>query len=305
MIDQIGALIAGALRIMIPIAFGALGCTVSERAGIVNIGLEGMMLMGAFGGVVGSFVTGSAWIGLIIAMIFGMLMAALHAVLTIRFKTGHIISGLGINLLASGLTIVLMQAIWGNQGKSPEVASLGYMKVPGFDNVPILKDIFGSISPMFLLLLAIIVLVWFVMYKTVPGLRLRSIGENPYAADSVGINVKCTQFIAVLISGALAALGGAYLSIGDIGLFSRDMVAGRGYIAMAVTIFGGWNPLGALGGSLIFGLAQSVQIRLQAFNFPVQIVQMLPYVLTILILMLIRRSRGPAASGKSFDREEG
>ncbi len=301
----IASLLASSLRIAIPIAFAALGSAFCELVGIVNIGLEGMMLAGAFAGVWGSYITGSAYLGLLFAVIAGALFALIHAVLTIRYKTDHIISGLGVNMLSLGLTTVLLQVIWGNRGKSCEVAGMGSISLPIIKDIPFLQDIIGNISPFFYLLLLAVVISWLVLYKTVFGLRVRVIGENPQAADTLGIDVYKIQFICVILSGILSAVGGAYLSIGDINLFGRDMVAGRGFIAMAATIFGGWNPLGAFGGSLLFGFAQSLQIRLQVFNIPVQFAQMLPYVITILVLAISNKNnKGPAASGKHFKRGE-
>ncbi|MDR2479662.1 MAG: ABC transporter permease [Treponema sp.] len=297
------ALFSGMVRIAIPITYGALACTICEKGGIINIGLEGMMLAGSFGGVLGSWLTGSAWIGVLFAMGFGLLFALLHAVLTIRFHTGHIISGLGVNLLASGLTTLWLVAIWKNAGKSDAVPSLGTVTIPLISKIPVLGRFLSGYSPLLYIMLLCCVLLWIILNKTVLGLRIRVVGEYPQAADSVGIKVQHIQYICVLICGALAGLGGAYLSIGDIGLFSRDMVAGRGYIAMAVTIFGGWTPFGVFGGCLLFGLAQGLQFRLQNIA-PSQLIQMLPYVLTILVLILVKnRPSGPAFSGRHFDRE--
>jgi simple sugar transport system permease protein len=299
-----GTLLASAIRISLPITYGALGCMLCERAGIATIGIEGMMLAGAFGAAYGSYLTGSALFGVFFAVLCGVIIAAIHAVLTIYFKTGHIISGFGINLLASGVTVVLMEAIWGNRGKSPAVVSVRNIQVPSLQNVPILGKIFGNISPFFILMIVVIVAAHYVLFHTVAGLRLRAIGENPRAVDSLGIKVYRTQFLWVLAGGVLAALGGAYLSIGDIGLFSRNMVSGRGYIAIAVNIFGAWTPLGIFGASMLFSLAQSIQYRLQAINIPVQLVQILPYLLTTLALVFARKARGPASVGIIFDREE-
>lgn len=304
-LDFILSLLSSCLRIAIPIAFAALGATFCERAGIVNIGLEGMMLVGAFAGVWGASLSGSPYIGLLFAMLAGALFGLIHAVLTIQFKTDHIISGLGINMLALGLTTVLLQVVWGNRGKSDEVQGLGTISIPGLRDIPILGDLIGTTSIMFYILLVCIVIGWIVLYKTVFGLRIRVIGENPQVADTLGVNVYRTQYICVILCGVLAGMGGAYLSIGEINLFGQDMVAGRGYIALAATIFGGWNPIGVYGASLVFGLAQSLQIRLQIFEIPVQFVQMLPYIVTILVLILFRkRSKGPAAVGKHFKRGE-
>ena len=174
--------------------------------------------------------------------------------------------------------------------------------IPGINQIPVLKDIIGQVSPMLILLVISIVGVWFLLYRTVFGLRARVIGENPEAAGSMGINVYRTQYICVILCGILAAMGGAYMSIGDIHLFSRDMVAGRGFIAMAVVIFGGWHPVGAYLGSLLFGLAQSMQYRLQSGSIPPQLVQMLPYVMTLVVLVFARGSkhRAPAAEGRHY-----
>jgi simple sugar transport system permease protein len=297
------ALFSGMVRISIPIAFGALASTICEKGGIVNIGLEGMMLIGSFGGVLGSYLSGSAWVGLLFAIAFGMSFALPHAVLTIRFHTGHIISGLGINLLASGLTTLWLVAIWGNAGKSDMVRSFTPVVIPRIKDIPVLGPMLSGYSPFLYMLLICCAFLWVLLNKTVLGLRINVVGEFPLAADSVGIKVPQIQYFCVLLCGALAGMGGAYLSIGDIGLFSRDMVAGRGYIAMAVTIFAGWNPIAALGGCLLFGLAQGIQFRLQNVA-PSQLIQMLPYILTILVLVLVKnRPKGPAFSGKHFTRE--
>ncbi len=305
-LDFLISVLASCLRISIPIAFAALGAIFCERAGIVNIGLEGMMLVGAFAGVLGSDLSGNAYVGLLFAMAAGALFGLIHAVLTVRLKTDHIISGLGINLLALGITTVLLQLIWGNRGKSDSVAGLGNVTIPGLDRIPVIGDLFGSVSILFYVLIAAVILSWIVLYKTVFGLRLRVIGDNPQVADTLGVNVYRMQYICVILCGVLAGIGGAYLSIGEINLFGRDMVAGRGYIALAATIFGGWNPIGAYAGSLLFGIAQGLQIRLQLFQIPVQFVEMLPYVMTLLALIVFRKSgRGPLAAGKHFRRGEG
>lgn len=304
-LDLLISLLSSSLRIAIPIAFAALGAIFCERVGIINIGLEGMMLVGAFAGVWGSGATGSPYFGLLCAMLAGGLFGLIHAVLTIQFKTDHIISGLGINLLALGLTTVLLELVWGNRGRSDPVNGLGNVSIPGLKDIPVIGPIFGNTSILFYVLIIGIVTAWLILYKTVFGLRVRVIGDNPQVADSLGVNVYKLQYIGVITCGILAGIGGAYLSIGDINMFSRDMVAGRGYIALAALIFGGWNPFGVYGASLLFGFAQALQIRLQGFQVPVQFVEMLPYVVTIVVLILFRkRARGPLAAGKHFKRGE-
>ncbi len=296
------SLLSGTIRVSIPIAFAALGGTLSERSGIINMGLEGTMLMGAFFGVVGSYISGNPWVGLLVAMFAGALVGLLHGLLTIKFKCEHVLAGVGINVLASGLTSVLLQMIWNAKGKSSEVASFSMIKLPVINQIPVIKDIIGEVSPLLIVLIVCVIGVWFLMYRTVFGLRARVIGENPKAAGSMGINVYRTQYICVVLCGVLAAIGGAYMSIGDIHLFSREMTAGRGFIALAVVIFGGWHPVGAMLGSLLFGLAQSLQYRLQSGSVPPQLVQMLPYVATLLVLFFAsgKKSRGPAASGVHY-----
>ena len=305
--DWVISLLAGMVRIAIPIAFAALAGMISERAGVINMGLEGMMLMGAFFSCVGSYYYGNAWAGLLVGMLAGLCLGLLHATLTIIFKCEHLLSGVGINILADGLSIVLLQIIWHTKGKSTIVDGLGKISIPIMDRIPILKDIFGTVSPLFPILLATAGLFEFILYRTRFGLRVRVIGDNPEMAGAMGINVYRMQFICVCLSGVLAAIGGAYLSIGDINMFSKDMVAGRGYIALAMVILGGWTPIGAAAAGLVYGLAQSLQIRLQgleAIGIPAQLVQMIPYIITILVLFIApRKGRAPAAEGVHYYRK--
>lgn len=300
--DFVLNLLAGAIRVTIPIAFAALAGMLSERAGVINMGLEGMMLFGAFFSVVGSYFTGSAWIGLIFAMVAGALTGLLMAVFAIGFKCPHMLTGVAVNLLAGGLTVVLMQMIWGTRGKSAAVAGLGVWSVWPFNKIPIIRDLIGSVSPLFYILILCVIVMVLVLYHMPVGLRIRVIGNNPFMAGSMGINVYRIQYICMMVSGALAALGGAYLSIGDINMFSKDMVAGRGYIALSMVILGGWQPAGVAAAGLVYGVAQSLQFRLQSVNIPAQLVQMLPYVVTIIVLFFARstKSKAPAMEGVHY-----
>ena len=294
-------LLAGAIRVTIPIAFAALAGMLSEKAGIINMGLEGMMLFGSFFSVVGSYLTGSPWIGLLFAMAAGALTGLLMATFAIGFKCEHMLTGVAVNLLASGLTIVLLQMIWHTRGKSEQVNGLGMVKIPLISKIPILKDLFGTVSPLLIILIVCTVLLWFVLYHTPIGLRIRVIGENPFMAGSMGIKVYRIQFGCMMVAGALAALGGAYLSIGDISMFSQNMVAGRGYIALSMVILGGWHPVGVALSGLVYGVAQSLQFRLQSIEIPSQLVQMLPYVVTILVLFFVRsKNKAPAMEGVHY-----
>ena len=245
--------------------------------------------------------TGSAWLGLLFAMAAGAVVGLIMAVFAIGFKCEHMLAGVAVNILASGLTIVLLQMIWGTRGKSSEVAGLGIVSVPVLNKIPIIGQLIGNISPLFYILVLCVILLWVVLYRTPVGLRVRVIGENPFMAGSMGIKVYKYQYLSLMVSGMLAALGGAYLSVGDINMFSKEMVAGRGYIALSMVILGGWHPIGVAACGLIYGVAQSLQLRLQGVSIPPQLVQMLPYVVTILVLLFARnKSKAPAMEGVHY-----
>lgn len=299
--DFLLKLLAGAIRVTIPIAYAALAGMIAERAGVVNMGLEGMMLFGAFFSVVGSYVSGSAWVGLLFAMAAGAVTGLLMAVFAIGFKCEHMITGVAVNMFASGMTVVLLQMIWNTRGKSSTVEGLGVVSVPVINKIPIIKDLIGSVSPLFYILILCTVLLWIVLYKTPAGLRVRVVGDNPFMAGSMGINVYKIQYISMMVSGALAGIGGAYLSIGDINMFSKDMVAGRGYIALSMVILGGWKPVPVAVCGLVYGIAQSLQFRIQSVSIPSQLVQMLPYAVTIIVLFFAKKgAEAPAMEGVHY-----
>ncbi len=292
------------IRMATPIALAAMGGAFSERSGVVNIGLEGMMLAGAFCGVLGSHFTGSPWLGVLLAVVGGGLVGAVLAVFAIRLKADHVVTGVGINILASGATTWLMQVIWKRKGATDLVAGLGTWSVPGLRDIPMLGTVLGMHSPLVYISLILIVLGWVLMFRTPLGLRIRMTGEHPEAADTVGINVRAVQYFCAILSGCLAGLGGAYLSLAQLNWFSKDMSAGRGYMALAACIFGGWNPIGGLGASFLFSFTDAIQMRMQTAQIPlpVEIIQMIPYLLTILILAgAVVRSRPPAALGKHYE----
>lgn len=285
------------IRLAIPIGLAAIGGTICERGGIVNLGIEGMMLFGAFGGVLGTHLTGSPWLGVLMAVAIGGLVGLLHAVLCIKYKTNQSVSGVGINILATGLTVVLTRAVWDTDGISGTVTQLPTGSVPVLKDIPVIGRLFENQSPYLLITVVIVAAAWFMMYKTKIGLRLRAIGDHPQAAATVGINVKLYRYMAVVICGMLCGLGGAYLSIVQNSMFVNNMVAGRGFMALAANIFGGWNPLGSFLASLVFAFAQAIRINL-SINIPDQFVQMLPYVLTLLVLIGVgRKVKGPEALG--------
>ena len=298
------SMLSGSLRVFIPIAFAALAFMVAAECGHINMALDGQMLFAAFFGVYGSHLTGSPWIGLLFAIVFGIVTSLLLAVMTIHLKCPQVIAGLGINMLASGFTVVLMQAIFSAKGKTPVVAGLNTIKIPFFSNIPIIGDLFSEISPLLLVLIGCMLILRFVIKKTPFGLRMRVTGENPVVAASHGIDVYKMQYICVILSGVLASIGGACLSIGDINLFSRDMVSGRGFIGIAVCIFGGYDPVEVVLASLLFGFAQSLQYRIQGVAIPSQLVQMLPYLLTMIVLAVKRKNgSGPVSLGLPYEKE--
>jgi ABC-type uncharacterized transport system permease subunit len=273
------------------------GATICERSGIINLGVEGMMLIGAFGGVLGTHISSDPWFGVLLAMLCGGLLALIHAVLSIRFKTNQTVSGVGINILAQGLTVVLARVVWQTDGISGSVAQLPNVTVPLLKDIPVLGALFRDQSPFLYIMLFISFAAWFVMYRTKVGLRLRTIGDHPRAASTVGIDVKKYRYVAVVICGMLCGLAGAYLSIVQNNLFVNNMVAGRGFMALAANIFGGWNPMGSFLASLLFALAQAIRINL-SLPIPDQFVQMVPYALTLLMLIVVgRRAKAPEALG--------
>lgn len=272
------SLIFGTFRMALPLMLAALGGIFSERTGVVNIALEGMMLSGAFFSVVGAYFTKNPWLGLLIGLISSLVFGILHAFATVKWKANHIISGIAINMLASGITVFLCQVFFKVRGTSPSVN-----KLPEF---------------FFFLITAIIFIIAYIyLYKTPWGLRLRACGEHKKACISVGISVEMYQFIGVAISSLLAGLAGIYLSLGQIGLFREGMSAGRGFIALAAMIFGGWHPVKTLFACLLFGMAQMVQL-LFTNVIPAQFAEMFPYIITIIVLAgIIGKTSPPAEVG--------
>lgn len=305
--ENLALILASGLRSATPLTFAALGGIFSERAGVVNIALEGIMLTGAFTAMVTSYYTGSPWLGVLAAMIMGGIIALIHAFVSIEFRANQVVSGVAINLLATGLTSFFLHAIFGSAGQSPSVTGLGKLSFSFLQGIPFLYNIFNDQSPMVYLALVFVVIAHYVLFRTKFGLRLRSVGEHPEAADTAGINVKGIRYVCVTLSGLLAGIGGATLSIGFLDIFSDHMTAGRGFIALAAVIFGKWNPYGALVATLFFGVADAMQMLAQTLQItflPREIWLMLPYILTILALAgFIGRSIPPAASGQPYDKE--
>ncbi len=277
------------LRISVPYLFAAAGGVVAERAGIISLALEGFMLTGAFSATLGVHYTGSPWIGLLCGIFGGLVFGLIHAVATIRYRADHVVSGIAINLLAIGVTRFFLKLAFDSSSNSPRVNGFGGNQAwYGFDN-PLLWMGLG-VAP---------VLAW-VLYRSPFGLRVRAVGEHPAAAASVGVKVGRVQYIAVAVSGMLAALGGVFLAL-DQHQFTDQMTAGRGFIAVAAVIFGRWDPVRAAIACLFFAAAETLQIQLQGIEIiPSQFIVMIPYLLTIIALAgVVGRAVPPAALGKT------
>ena len=299
------ALIWSTIRLSTPLILAALGGMFSERAGIINIALEGMMLAGAFTAAAVTYAVGNPFVGLAAGMLAGMLIAAIHAVVSIRYKADQVVTGTAINILMLGLPAFLSGAFFLSSGSTPQIP----------------KDHLIPWTPI-VIAFVLVPLTWYVLYKTPFGLRVRSVGENPEAADAAGINVSRIQYCGVLLSGALAGIGGAYLSIGQSSLFTRNMTSGRGFIALAALIFGKWRPVQTLAACLLFGFTEAISIQMQGAiklpvffahllrqnagdDIPVQFIQMVPYLLTIIVLAgFIGSSRPPRALGIPYQKEK-
>ena len=298
------ALAAAMLRFATPLVFAALGGVISERSGVVNIGLEGMMLVGAFFGIYGADLT-NGWIGgLLIAMIAGGLLAVLHAIFAVSLRADQIVSGFAINFIALGTTGYIFLYHYGDEGTPDGLPQIPDVSLP-IDWIPFFGPALENLNLLVWVALILVFVVWLFVFRTPAGLRLRSVGENPRAAATVGISVYKTRYWAVIASGVLAAMGGAFLSIGFVHSFNQNMTAGRGFIALAVVIVGKWRPGAALAAALMFGFSQALAQRLPVFSESSgTLLQALPYVVTLIAVAgLVGRSTPPAADGVPYSKE--
>jgi simple sugar transport system permease protein len=298
-------LLFSAIRLATPLLLAALGGMFSERSGVINIALEGLMLAGAFTAASVTWYAGSPWAGLASAILAGALIALIHAVACIRYRADQVVSGTAINILLTGVPALLSGAFFLSSGSTPQVPreELNFYKFLPQDLAE------RAPSAPIIIAFALVPITYYVLYYTPFGLRLRAVGENPEAADAAGVSVNRMRYTAVLLSGALAGIGGAYLSIGQSSLFTRNMSAGRGFIALAALIFGKWRPVQTMLACLLFGFTEAVAIQLQGVHFggeeiPTQFVQIIPYVLTIVVLAgFIGQSRAPRSLGLPYNKE--
>ncbi|MFV9504363.1 MAG: ABC transporter permease [Oscillochloridaceae bacterium umkhey_bin13] len=305
---NVTSLLSESLRLSTPIALGALAGIYAERSGVINIAIEGMMLTGAAFGFAAFVFTGSIWMGVLTAIMFGSVMALMHALLSVTFKTDQIISGTVINILAIGVTGYLRRQFIVDSGGGR--VTLPQINLPFLSDLPLVGQVLFAGKPIFYTMLILVLLTHLVLFYTRWGLRMRSVGENPKAADTVGINVNLTRYLNVAISGAIAGLAGAWFSLETVGNFDDGMTAGKGFIALAAMIFGKWTPIGAFGGAALFGFSEALGVRFQILRVelfgapvPVQFLQLLPYLVTMVVLAgVIGRAVGPAAAGKPYEK---
>jgi len=295
------AFLFSGLRLATPLIFAALGGLFSERSGVINIALEGLMLMGAFTAAVATYELNNPYLGLLCGIIAGGALALVYAIACIRFEADQVVAGMGINILMLGLPALISGSVYDSTGSTPQMAK--NIQLPNFfDN---------RLNVATIIVLVLVPIVYYILYKTPFGLRLRAVGENPAAADAAGVNVIRLRYTAVVISGLLAAAGGAYLSTGQSSLFTRNMTAGRGFIALAALILAKWRPVPVLLACLFFGFMEALTNQIQGViklpsgeDIPIQFIQMIPYVLMIIVLAgFIGLSRAPKALGIPYRKE--
>lgn len=292
------------LRLSVPLAFAALGGLICERSGVLNIALEGMLLTGAFTSALATSYTYNVWLGILAAVVVGGLVGLLHAFLCVSLRVDQVVSSLAINLVAVGLTSFLARLF--SPIISQQLPGLSPISIPIIANIPVLGPLFFQQDILVYLLFFLVIFSTYFLFKTSPGLTLRAVGESPKAADAAGISVEKVRYLAVLASGCLASLGGAYLAVEHVKYFTEEMSAGKGFIAIAALIFGRWHPIGSSLACLLFGATEALQLRVQALgaNIPYQFLIMLPYVTALFALLgLAGKSAAPSALGIPYFRE--
>lgn len=308
LISDLGLILGITFMYSAPLMFTALGGVISENAGVVNIGLEGMMAIGAFAGAAVAYATSNPWIGFLAAGLAGGAVAVLHAIATVSFAADHVISGIAINFVGPGLALYLNKVFFDGAAMTPPLDL--DLKIPRplnnvFPRGSFLNSVFNQYATVYIAFI-LVFLVWFLLYRTRLGLRLRSVGEHPRAADTLGINVYRMKYLAVILSGVFAGFGGAALSIAVISNYRAALISGQGFIALAAMIFGNWKPQGAMWGCLLFGAAQGLVVYLGGTSLAVssQVLSMLPYIITILVLVFfVGEASGPKANGLPYEKE--
>lgn len=290
-----------------PLFLGALAEVFAERTGMMVCAIEGVFLIGAWGGFIGAYITGSLFVGLLIAMACGMAMAAVYGVITVYMKQHQVVTGTALNILAAGVCAFFQRVLFGIPTSPLQIATLPKIAIPLLSKIPFLGPIFFNQNILTYLAYVLIPISIFVLFKTSLGLTLRSTGENPEAVDVAGINVKRVRFLAVLFAGAVSGLAGSFYTVGYLGMFTTSIIGGRGWIAFAICFLGNWNPKGVVLGTLAFGLADAIAIYIQAVSgstiFPNELIIALPYILTILLTIFRKNFNVPAKLGVPYAKE--
>lgn len=297
------SLAAAGIRLAVPLLFAALGGILSERSGVLNIGLEGMLVAGTFGSYVGALVGQDPWVGVAGGILAGALVGFLFAVLAVLLRGDQVVLGTGVNIIALGLTAFFYRAMY-RGGISQFFTGFKVYPIPGLSEIPVLGPVLFTQIPLVYVAYLLVPAVAFFLYRTTWGLKLRAAGEHPRAVETAGISVRLVRMAAVTLSGALAGLGGAFLCVGQLSAYTEGLVAGRGFIALAAVIFGRWDPLRAALACLMFGLADALQLRLQGLGVPIpyEFLLMFPYVLTLVTFVIfVHRARPPAALGQPYE----
>jgi simple sugar transport system permease protein len=300
--------LSASMRLAIPILLAALGGIYNERSGVTNIGMEGMMIVGSLVGFVTGYFTQNLWLGVLAAALSGALLGILLGFFVITLDANQVVAGIALNLLCVGVTSLLFRVIFGVGTDSPRVNGFETMPVPGLSQIPVIGPLFFQQSPLVYITYALVIISFIVIYHTSWGLNIIATGENPEAAETMGVHVIHTRYVSLMISGSMCALGGVFLSLDSTGLFIDNMTAGRGYIALALLILGRRNPFGLLAAALMFGAADALQLRTQILNIgiPFQFMVMLPYVLTMVVLVLfVRNIDNPSALGIHYKQGGG
>ena len=303
----ITGLLAAMMRMATPIIFGTLGEILCERAGVLNLGIEGIMLMGAMTGFLTTLTTGSLWLGVAAAALVGVLLSLFMAFLAVYLGLSQHVSGLGITLFSTGLAMFIYRLAVGSPVNPPTVRPFTQTAIPFLSGIPVLGTALFNQYVLVYIALLLVPLVWILLYRTSWGLAIRTVGENPFAADTVGINVNLTRTLCLAAGGALMGVGGAFLTLAHQNMFLIDVVGGRGWIAVAMVIFGNWDPAKGMAGAMIFGFLDALQLRLQGlgFDIPFHLFRISPYLMTVIALVGVsRRAAAPAGLLKPYRREE-
>jgi simple sugar transport system permease protein len=296
-------ILASGIRLATPYLYAAIGETLSQRSGVLNLGVEGQMLMGAFAAFYVTFQTGNVWLGILAAVVVGAVMGVAMAFVSINLQAEQGISGIGFYLFGLGMSTLLFQMLLGTVYT---VSGFAPIKIPVLSDIPVIGEIFFRQNILVYIAFALVPIAHFVLQRTTLGLKIRSVGENPEAADSLGVGVATVRYITVTLGGLLSGIAGASMSIALLNVFQQNMTSGLGFIAVALVYFGGWRPLGVMLGALLFSMVNALQLRLQVEGVPIpsDLMVMMPYILTIIALVLtVQRVRSPSALTKQFQRE--